>query len=98
MYDKTSNLESVNEARKELRILSEIEQWKQFHQHKILYSYCSTVDELPKYNKLAFGAQTIAIYVAQQELPSPEEYDWKLSKEFKYKWYPVWISNSKCQP
>ena len=52
IYDKTSSLEYVNEARREL-FCRKIEQWKQFHQHKVLF--CSTVEELP--TRLAFGAQ-----------------------------------------
>ena len=52
IYDKTSSLEYVNEAQREL-FCRKIEQWKQFHQHKMLF--CSTVEELP--TRLAFGAQ-----------------------------------------
>ena len=51
IYDKTSSLEYVNEARREL-FCRNIEQWKQFHQHKMLF--CSTVEEVP--TRLAFGA------------------------------------------
>ena len=52
IYDKTSSLEYVNEAQENC-FVRKIEQWKQFHQHKMLF--CSTVEELP--TRLTFGAR-----------------------------------------
>ena len=65
IYNKTSNLELVNVAQKEA-VLSKIEQWNQFHQHKMLCY--STINKLP--TKLAFEPQVIYLsrnYLVQKD-------------------------------
>ena len=82
LYDKTSSLQSVDEARKEL--------------------FCQknrTMELIPPTQNALLQHCNRVIYqagiwsnsnITNPDLPSPEEYGWKLSQETK--WCPVWIT------
>ena len=82
IYDKTSDLKSVSEARKELFC----------QKNRTMETIPPTQDALLQHcRRVAYQAGIWSISnKAQQELPSPEGYGWKLSKECK--WSPVWIT------
>ena len=80
IHDKTSNLELVNVPKKMLKI----EQWNQFHQHKML---CY----IQHSKQVAYQAGIWTTNsTSQQELPSTEGYGWQLNEQCK--WSPVWIT------
>ena len=82
IYDKTSNLEFVNEARKELFC----------QKNRTMEAIPPTQDALLQHcRRVAYQAGIWnTSNKAQQDLPSPEGYGWKLSEECK--WAPVWIT------
>ena len=83
IYDKTSNLELVNVPQKH-PFCQNIEQWNQFHQHKML-CYIQPSKQVAYLSGIWTTSNT-----SQQELPSTEGYGWQLNEQCK--WSPVWIS------
>ena len=82
IYDKTSNLESVNEARKDLLC----------QKSRTMETIPPSQDaRLQHCKRVAYQAGIWSTSdKAQQEIPSPEGHGWKLTEECK--WSPVWMT------
>ena len=83
IYDKTSNLEFINDARKEPFC----------QRNRTTEMIPPTQDALLQHCKRVFYQAGIwyTSNIPQQELPSLEDYEWNSSKECK--WSPVWITH-----